>query len=218
MDQLLKTTPTCCLFQQLLNMWNCKKLPKMALFPLQSQESELLAGCSWRWQPKQTQGTPGTDCLDKKTTGKYSRGFCPNYSFSKALTNLETSWWTVVPKGSCLNPWEETKHNQLPSGMGFFTQNVTFPYLIDKGYHSHWSASLLNPTNIRILTESWKKVQSCLIQGHLKQRNSHSFPPRDTAGHRCSHSWLCITQKIYKNPTIPVQLQTKVVSDTVKIK
>lgn len=66
MDQLLKTTPTCCLFQQLLNMWNCKKLPKMALFPLQSQESELLAGCSWRWQPKQTQGTPGTDCSDKK--------------------------------------------------------------------------------------------------------------------------------------------------------
>lgn len=45
-SQLLKTTPSCCLSQQLLNLCNCKKLP--------TRKSHF---SPWRGQTKQTQGT-----------------------------------------------------------------------------------------------------------------------------------------------------------------
>lgn len=78
--------------------------------------------------------------------------------------------------------------NSLQECLVLNTKSV-FQYLIDKGHHQF--ALLLNPTNIGILTDSRKKVQSCFAQGHLKQRNSHSFPP-GSAG-------LKIPQKSYSS-------------------
>lgn len=105
-------------WKQLLNMQTCKKLPERgSIRPPEPGKSGTVPGGDNQSKPKQLQKETARMKNQLENTPE---DFGPNQSFSKAPMNLETSWWTRVPKGSCLNPWQETKTNQFPSGVFFF--------------------------------------------------------------------------------------------------